>query len=356
MKKREYHIASRVFGIVMMLLVSGTVTAEAFLLCLGSFSVPKHEARYTTTLIDNGIPAVSYSTRVGDEMMYRVVYAVVYRKVSQAVAEIPRLQTHATIRSAGIDDIWILRLPDTEAAAILSLLPTVAPMSMASAVEANMAVPEPEKIVPDTPRLDVTVVDIVTPVTSEPEATETATTKPPVSVPVSEEQNTPESPDPPSEIDSYTVIHAEGYANCIFAVEPIELGREAEYTLKTVFTQPEPVYARCYLPGPVGETAPGDFWHEIWIDGKMRMRTSFTTAIDPSWDQIQVWITEDEYKDQMDALDSGEHRVILWVMKNEFHGERAVAGTNAAGEIEAKMEEVWIPVRLSKGSFTYIVP
>lgn len=154
----------------------------------------------------------------------------------------------------------------------------------------------------------------------------------------------------------YKLLHPEGYANAVFATEPIGLGEEDTHELKNHFTYPRPVFARCYLPGPVGEVSGEDFWHEIWINGKLQGRTFFNEPPEPSWDQIQIWITEDEYSTQMRELGSGEHQVIIWVMKNEYQGERAVAGENAAGDIVAEMKEIWVPVRLSRGSFTYVKP
>lgn len=192
----------------------------------------------------------------------------------------------------------------------------------------------------------------VSPTRSEPAlSTPTDTSLPP----------TPEAPPAPptagvsSVTSGYRVIDPEGYANCIFATAPIGLGEEAKAPLTDRIVAPDPIYARCYLPEPIGPIEGENFWHELWIDGKLRSRTFFNEPPEPEWDQIQIWVSEDEYADQINALGPGEHEIIIWVMKNESHGERAVAGTNAAGEIVAGMEEIWIPVRLSKGSVTYVV-
>ena len=173
---------------------------------------------------------------------------------------------------------------------------------------------------------------------------------------VIETNNREELMPPAKKNGTYKIIDKEGYANSIFASEPIELGKEDNYQLKAVFTKPEKVYARCYFPGTVGEVEPENFWHELWIDGKLKMRTNFSESPDPEWDQIQIWITEDEYKIQMEELESGEHEIIIWVMKNEYKGDTAIAEENAASEIEGRVKEVWVPVRLSKGKFKYIVP
>ena len=72
--------------------------------------------------------------------------------------------------------------------------------------------------------------------------------------------------------------------------------------------------------------------------------------------KIQVWVTEDEYKKQMGELEKGEHLITMWVIKNEFKGKKVVAKTKADGTVVAEEKEVWMPKRLSRGHFVYVVP
>lgn len=157
-------------------------------------------------------------------------------------------------------------------------------------------------------------------------------------------------------INKYKKKHKEGYCNMIFATRSIGKGKEAAHQLKTTFTKPDKVYARCYFPGEVGIVTGKNFWHEIWIDGKYVMRTYFEEPPGADWDQIQIWVTEDEYKNQMQGLTRGEHTIILWVIRNEYRGKKWVTEKNSAGNYIKKEKEIWVPIRLSKGKFTYIVP
>ena len=155
---------------------------------------------------------------------------------------------------------------------------------------------------------------------------------------------------------AYKQISGEGYSNCIFAPKEIGKNKEAAAGIKQAFTKPEPVYARCYFPAPVGKVKGGNFWFELWIDRKHRGKVTFAKPPDAGWRQTQVWVTEDDFKKQMRSLGSGKHEGIIWVMKRVFKGKKAVAGQDASGKIKAEMKDIWIPVRLSKGKFTYSVP
>ena len=139
----------------------------------------------------------------------------------------------------------------------------------------------------------------------------------------------------------YRKVHTDGYGNCLFASEAINPGQESALKIRNEFTRPEQVYARCYFPEPVGPMAAEDFWHEIWIDGKIVKRTVFAEPPDPGMDQTQIWITADDYAREMADLAPGVHEVTIWVMKN-------VRGKS--GKIK------WTPMRLARGDFKYKVP
>ena len=144
--------------------------------------------------------------------------------------------------------------------------------------------------------------------------------------------------------------------NCVFAPRKIDKGKEDRAGIKSKFTKPEAVYARCYFPGPLGKLKAENFWFEIWIDRKLKGRLKFNEPPEAGWQQTQVWVTEDDFKKQMNSLGKGAHEVIIWVMKNTYKGKKAVAGQDASGKIKAEMKEIWVPVRLSKGKFAYAVP
>jgi len=153
----------------------------------------------------------------------------------------------------------------------------------------------------------------------------------------------------------YKKMHEEGFTNTVFATQPIDKGEEASSDIKERFIGTEKVYARCYLPAPLGKVDAANFWHELWIDGKFSSRTKFAEAPDPDWDQIQVWISEDEYQQQMSELGPGEHDIHIWVMKNVFKDTRPEVVESAGGEVRTVMKDIWIPTRLSSGKFKYVV-
>jgi hypothetical protein len=139
----------------------------------------------------------------------------------------------------------------------------------------------------------------------------------------------------------YRKVHGDGYGNCLFASEEISPGQESALVIQNDFSRPAQVYARCYFAEPVGALAAEDFWHEIWIDGKIVKRTVFTEPPDPGADQTQIWVTEDDYAGEMAALAPGVHEVTILVMKNA-RGE--------SGKVK------WTPVKLARGDFKYLVP
>ena len=144
-----------------------------------------------------------------------------------------------------------------------------------------------------------------------------------------------------TQIDDYKMKNREGYCNCVFAENEIEKGKEDKVDIKTSFKRGDSVYARCYLPGQIGKIKASEFWHELWIDGKMAKRTLFKKAPNRSWDQIQVWVSEDEYAREIKRLPKGNHEIHLWVIKKAYRGKG----------VDGKAQ--WVPVRLSMGKFTY---
>lgn len=136
-----------------------------------------------------------------------------------------------------------------------------------------------------------------------------------------------------------------GYCNCVFSTQDIPKGREKDVPLKDEFTAPEPVYARCYFPEKIGPLRAEDFWHEIWIDGRLAQFTRFKKPPPPDWDQVAVWVTAEDYAEEMKHLEPGEHEIVIWVLKN--------ADPKPHSDTEPFIPE---PQRLSRGRFLYTVP
>ncbi|MBF0528205.1 MAG: hypothetical protein HQK55_02815 [Deltaproteobacteria bacterium] len=137
---------------------------------------------------------------------------------------------------------------------------------------------------------------------------------------------------------------ADGYCNCIFSHQDIPKGRESTVEIKSDYVTPEPVYGRCYWLKPIGAVRAEDFWHEIWIDGRLVQLTEFQDPPAPEWDQIAVWVSED-YSKEMKALKRGKHEVVIYVMKN----------TDQPWMAAGRPDSLSGQVILSKGRFTYTV-
>lgn len=280
--------------VILVLLILGTIVfGSEYYICLGSFIKEENLVRFAKKLNQNGIATRYEKVAIKAGRFTRVLYYDMFTDYKEAVRKQKELAVNRILIDEGIRDIWI----------------------------------RPGKIRnPYTPDLSV-------------ETEELSSTR------------TPERSD---EME-YKGADSYEYEKCIFSTTPIVIGAESESEIKTVFVSPEKVYARAYFPGPVGNVGKNDFWHEIWVDGKMHKRTFFTEGIDSTWDQIQIWITEDEYSAVMSELSPGQHEIVIWVIKNEYQGEKVVTETNAAGEMEKKMKEIWVPKKMSKGKFVYIV-
>lgn len=58
----------------------------------------------------------------------------------------------------------------------------------------------------------------------------------------------------------------------------------------------------------------------------------------------------------MAELRSGKYERVLWVIKNLFKEKRTVVEETADGKMEERIKEFWVPIRLSEGKVTYVVP
>lgn len=135
-----------------------------------------------------------------------------------------------------------------------------------------------------------------------------------------------------------------GYCNCLFSNQDIPKGLEAGIKFKEEFSRPEPIYSRCYWLKPIGPIRAEDFWHEIWVDGRLVQLTEFQEPPGLEWDQVSVWVTQD-YAKEMQSLGRGKHEVTLYVMRNSDQP------WVSAGRPDSLSGQII----LSKGRFTYTV-
>ncbi len=351
-------IAVGIFVIVLFSIGCISVSAEYFI-CLGSFTVPENAADYQAELSAVGYRTFTDNAVVNGRLFTRILYRYPFQSYDNARATLKTLSQSRVILRNKIYDLWIVTTPDS-----VSQISSQSSPSEISAGNASVQTSSEREGVSSVAKTKSGTTEVGDQAHDSEEENGGSThgggkqSGGPVdddeaesaAVPAGDDEDWNSVPGNP-----YKRIHSEGYANCIFAETPIGLGEEDRHQLKNSFIAPDDVYARCYLPGPIGPVEGDNFWHELWIDGKLRGRTFFKEPPEPEWDQIQIWITEDEYSSQMNELGTGKHDIIIWVMKNEYRGERAVAGENAADEMTAEMKEIWVPVRLSKGKFTYTV-
>ena len=95
---------------------------------------------------------------------------------------------------------------------------------------------------------------------------------------------------------------------------------------------------------------------EYWIDGKM-VKTG-GGKVEPGWDTIQLWITEEEINDVIEFkyLDPGEHEILVWIKVPTEVEEMVTTETTLSGEVVSKKSNLQKVKYVSSGKFKYIVP
>ncbi len=153
----------------------------------------------------------------------------------------------------------------------------------------------------------------------------------------------------------YKKIHEKGHSNIIFSTTPIEKGKEDQNQIKSDFEKPEPVYSRVYFPEPF-DASELRYMVEYWIDGKM-VKTG-GGKVEPGWDTIQLWITEEEINDVIEFkyLDPGEHEILVWIKVPTEVEEMVTTETTLSGEVVSKKSNLQKVKYVSSGKFKYIVP
>lgn len=307
-----------------------------YYICLGSFLDNNNSIEYSSNLNNIGIKTIYEKIIINNKTFTRVLYEKKFTNLNDAIKELNQLKNNKIIKNENIFDLWVR--PG-------KLLGTQVVVKKDSDKKNNDKI---KKDVDAGKENDSIKEDNLTKKNDKSDSkknkeeeivkADKIEKKEPV-----KEGNIKESvqKEEITKSEKYKIINKEGYANSIFAGEPLEFGKIDNYKLKDTFNKDEKIYARSYLPGKIGKVKAEDFWHEIWINGIFIRKTVFKSAPDPDWDQIQIWISEDEYKDIISSLEKGEYKIIIWVLKNEIKEEK-------------EKKEV-ITVRLSKGEFTYMV-
>ena len=152
-----------------------------YYVCLGSFTVPANAAHYQLELADTGVETFTENVRVRGRWFTRVLYADSFLRRSGARQALNTLLSNSVTRKNNIRDLWVRS--------------SIAPLN-------------------DDPVFSESISRVDKEITLPRES---------VSAP---SPFSPETPPPPPPLDDnpYRTIHPEGYANCIFAAEPVQLG------------------------------------------------------------------------------------------------------------------------------------
>jgi hypothetical protein len=155
----------------------------------------------------------------------------------------------------------------------------------------------------------------------------------------------------------YKKINAAGEANFIFASSPIEKGKEGQAKLKDTFTSGDKIYGRGYFPKALGKLTNGEeFFQWLYIDGKLAVRGGLEN-VDPSWDQMQVWLyntDENDFSIMHDALKKlpkGSHKIKVCFVRTVY------TGTKQDFNDKGKLVDIkqYKPVNYTVGEFTFVV-
>lgn len=144
-----------------------------------------------------------------------------------------------------------------------------------------------------------------------------------------------------------------GVANIVFSTQPIEMGGEDRVPIRERFESGEPIYGRVYLPGPLGANVVGQIRAILIVDNDRKMDEG-RSAIDATWDQFFLDVTDDEhFAPILRALPAGKHRVVFWVTRRGVKTGDLDARVDAGGNLQVT-EEIASKI-LSSGGFDYVV-
>lgn len=339
----------KIISILFLLMLYFTVHSIDYYICLGSFLDNNNAIEYSNALNKLGISTVYEKAKIKNKNFTRVLLNKKFTNLKDTINELNKLLNNEVIKKEKIKDLWIRpgKLVNIQNSIKTKLTSNTKnnvtkekkiindKKNEKNEKEKKVVIEDKSKNESNTDKITEDKKNIALEELNEDDSQEKIVVN---QVEEKKEENiTPEK-------NKYRIIDKDGYGNFIFASQPIEFGKEDNYKLKTEFTKPEEIYARSYFPSKIGKIDAKDFWHEIWINGKFIRKTIFNSPPDPDWDQIQIWISKDDYSDIINSLKKGEYKIIIWVLKNEIIKE------------EDKTEVKTKTIKLSKGEFTYIVP
>ncbi len=334
------------FFVLFLSLILFNIYSIDYYVCLGSFTDSNNALELSINLSKIGIETIHEKVKINNKNFTRVLFNKKISNLNDAINEVEKLKNNKIIKNEKIFDLWIRPGKLINFKKIDKKMLDAAIAEKEKIEKEKIAVKKEEEIkkneiVEENKEIKEKKEDVPESIPLAEKESEDEKENISESIPIVKKESEEKKTDITIE-SKYRKISSEGYGNFIFANEQIEVGKEDNYQLKSVFKKPEKIFARCYFPGNIGEIKAQDFWHEIWIDGKFIRKTVFYSKPDPNWDQMQIWISEEVYSDLIYTLEKGEYKIIIWVLKNEITKVKDITETKT--------------IKLSKGEFTYIVP
>ena len=286
-----------IYSLIFLIFVSFSIFCTDYYICLGSFLDAKSFTKYVKLLNVTGIGTVLEKVTVKGKVYTRVIYNKKFSTFNLVNAEIKKMHNNPAILKYHIKNIWIR--PGT----LINETNVTSEIMKINSNENNKQVVKSDANKKEELKQEV---------------------KPVEQNPVENKQKS-----------KYFALSENGFGNILFSNAPVEFNKEQDGQFKTFFTKPEKIFARCYIPGSFGKIDTGNLWYEIWVNDEFKEKVFFDKTPDPSWDQLQLWISEEDFKKELDSFKNGEYKITIFVIKNSNLKDQ---------------------VKLAKGDFIYIVP
>jgi len=304
----------KIFLIISVLFITFNFFGTDYYICLGSFLNQNNLSFFSKSLNDSGISTIFEKTSINGKVFTRIIYNKKYTTIGTARIDLQKIKNNPIIKKYNIKDIWI-RSGQIEPASIITENKNE---TLVASKEIKKEVKKPDLVV-EVKKEDVKT---LTPEKKENDNIGKAEIKPEI------KQNVIETS---SEKSKFFLLNKNGSGNILFSDKIIELNKEDEKQFKNTFSKPEKIFARCYFSNSIGKTEVGDFWHELWLNDEFKTKVIFDSVPDSNWNQIQIWISEEDYKIDLDNLPKGEYKLKLNVYKKDSTTQKSIM--LASGEI-----------------------
>ena len=298
----------KLYFLIYFLIIAFNIFSTDYYICLGSFIDNKSYSQFNKLLNDNGIVTVFEKVNVKGKNYTRVIYNKKFNRLDNVRLELKKMKKNPAIIKYNVKN--------------LRIRPGVLNNTVNSSSDIkNITKSEDSKQIVQN-NLDKN--GKPKNLDAKMEQKQAAINIPIDRKPIENRQKS-----------KYLSVNEKGYGNILFSDRQIDYSKEDVSQFKTSFTKPEKIFARCYFNNSLGKLDPGNLWYEIWLNDEFKTKVVFDKSPDPGWDQLQLWISEEDFKKELDNLNPGEYKITILVVENS----------------SAKNQK-----NLAKGDLTYIVP